>query len=456
MGDIGSMIRFLARPSPLVSRASRFTVVGAAVAISLVACGGLASSRVSPAEIPSLEEQLARTPDDAALQLRYSAALFADGRCEEARIQAEAGAALQPDNGVTPLIQGQCLEAEGRLGEAVELYSAFLRQHPEAPDGDAVRGRHLLAERALSEVRAREALAAESGLSGDSVEGGVIAVLPVAVLGDADNEYAALSGALAQMLISDLSVLERLRLVERVQLQALLDELAFSGSGRVDPATAARAGRLVRAQRLVQGAMVVSRSTVRLEAALVGSGGERSEVQDAAGSLRSLLDLEKELALSLAERLAGPLTPAERQRILDNGPRSVDAFLRWADGLILEDQGDFAAAANAYRSAARIEPGFSEARERARASAAAVTVIGRSPTEVVALGSVASRAAFEVSNPGLDVALRGAVFDVAALGPEIATGLAPGPRGTQAPGANQFTPVLPADVLLRILVRIPR
>lgn len=441
------------RPRPLPF--ARWVPLGLFCA-GLVGCGGLASNRVSPAEIPSLEQRLAETPDVAALRLRYSAALFAAGRCEEARIQAEAGAALEPDNGVTPLIQGQCLEAEGAIADAVDVYSGFLRQHPEAAGVDAVRGRHLLAQRALSEVRAREALAAEVELAGDSVDPGVVAVLPVAVLGDVEGQYASLSGALAQMLISDLSVLERLRLVERIQLQALLDELEFSGTGRVDAATAARAGRLVRAQRLVQGTIVVSRSTVRLEAALVGAGGERADVQDAAGSLRSLLELEKELALSLAERLAGPLTPAERQRILDNGPTSVDAFLRWADGLVLEDRGDFAAAANAYRAAARIDPGFVEAREQATAAAAAVTVIGRSPSEVATLGSAASQAASEVAQPGLDLALRSAILDVASLGPEIATGLGPGPRGTQTPGANQFNPILPADVLLRILVRIPR
>jgi tetratricopeptide (TPR) repeat protein len=430
----------------------------AAVFLCLLAsaCGGMSASRVSPAEIPAIEEGLERSPDDAALRLRYAAALFAGGRCGEARIQAEAAAAREPENGVTPLIQGQCLEAEGRLSEAVDVYGAYLRQHPDARGVDAVRGRHLLAERALAESRAREALAAEAELADQPAESGIVAVLPVAILGDAEGEYGPLSGALAQMIISDLSLLDRIRLVERVQLRALLDEMSLAGTGRVDPASAARVGRLVRAEQLVQGVMVVNRSAVRLEASLVGPDGVRPGAQEVAGSLRSLLDLEKEVALSLADRLAGPLTAAERQRILDNGPESIEAFLRWADGLILEDRGDFAAAANAYQAAARIDPGFADARSRAQGAASAVTVIGRSPTEVVGLGAVAARAASGVANPGLDRALQGAIFDVASLGPELATGLGPGVRATQTPGANQPNPVLPIDVLLRILVRIPR
>ncbi len=440
--------------SPLIPVSLR--VVAALFCVVASGCGGVSSSRVSPSEIPAIELGLQESPDDAGLRLRYAAALFAGGRCAEARVQAEAGAALVPDNGVTPLIQGQCLEAEGQLVEAVDVYGAYMRQHPAADGVDAVRGRRLLAERALAESRARQALAAESDLATQPAERGVVAVLPVAILGDTDGEYAALSGALAQMIISDLSLLQRIRLVERIQLSALIDEMALSEAGRVDPATAARVGRLVRAERMVHGVMVVNRNTLRLQASLVGPDGVGAGAPEVAGSLRNLLDLEKELSLSLAERLAGPLTPAERQQILDNGPESVEAFLRWADGLILEDRGDFAAAANAYQAAARLDPGFADARTRAQGAASAVTVIGRSPSEVVGLGAVAARAASGVANPGLDRALQGAIFDVASLGPELATGTGPVARGTQTPGANQPNPVLPIDVLLRILVRIPR
>lgn len=423
--------------------------------LAAAACAG-GPLRVSPTEIPELQARVEARPDDADLRLRYAAALFADGRCDEARVEAETGAALRPDNGVTPLIQGQCLEAAGRTADAVDVYAGYLRQYPDGDGADAVRGRHLLAERALAAVRAREALAAEAELSARPVVGDVVGVLPVAVLGDVEDRYQALSTGLAQMLVSDLALLDRLRLVERIQLDAVLDELALASSGRVDPATAARVGRLVRARDLVAGALVFEGDEVRLEATLVGEEGTRPGAADAVGGFRSLLDLEKRLAVSLADRLAGPLTPAEERRILDNGPSGVDAFLAWADGLIREDRGDFAGAAAAYRDAARLDPGFDDARRRARRTASAVTVIGRSPTEVVGLGRVASRAAADVSNPGLRGALDGAARDVAALGPEVAVATEAGTGAPWSPGADQPTPALPADVILRILVRIPR
>lgn len=419
------------------------------------ACAG-GGLRVSPDEIPALQARLDQRPDDADTRLRYAAALFADGRCAEARVEAETAAAVRPDNGVTPLIQGQCLEAAGQLAEAVDVYAGYIRQYPAGDGADAVRGRHLLAERALAELRAREALAAEAQVSALPPQDDLVAVLPVAILGDLDDRYAGLSTGLAQMLVSDLSLLGRLRLVERMQLNAVLGELTLGASGRVDPATAARVGRLFRAGEMVAGALVVDGDDVRLEATLVNADGARPGADDAVGDVRALLELEKRLAVSLADRLAGPLSPAEEQRILDNGPGSVDAFLVWAEGLLLEEQGDYAGAAAAYRSAARMDPGFADAGERSRRAASAVTVIGRPPTEVVGLGRVASRAAAGVSNPGLAGVLAGAARDVAALGPEIAMDTQAGVGAPWSPGAEQAAPVLPTELVLRILVRIPR
>ena len=53
------------------------------------ACAGASGLRVTPNEIPDLEAGLARSPDDVDLRVRYASALFAAGRCDDARTQAE-------------------------------------------------------------------------------------------------------------------------------------------------------------------------------------------------------------------------------------------------------------------------------------------------------------------------------------------------------------------------------
>ncbi|MBT8404898.1 MAG: CsgG/HfaB family protein, partial [Gemmatimonadetes bacterium] len=285
---------------------------------------------------------------------------------------------------------------------------------------------------------------------------GVVAVLPGRVAGGEEDRHAALARGLAQMVISDLSLLGRLRLVERIELDALLAELERAAAGRLDPATAPRVGRLVRAESVIQNLLVIDDGSVRIETLVTRGPDSNATIETASGSLSRLLEMEKDLALMLADRLAGPLTPAEERAILENGPESMAAFLDWADGLLLEDRGDFAGAAQAYRRAARIDVGFDDATDRSRAAAAAVSVIGRSPSEVIALGSQAERAALSVSGDATRSALAASAFEVAPLGPELALGGMGGVGGALTPGALQTTPALPLDVVLRILVRIPR
>lgn len=420
------------------------------------ACAGAGGLRVAPEEIPDLETALAGSPDDPSLRVRYASALFAAGRCDDARSQAEAAAAVWPENAVTPLVQGQCLEAAGRLADAVEVYGAFLRVHSDAPGAAAVRGRRLLAERALVGRQAREALLREAEISARPPEVGVVAVLPGRVAGGDEDRHAALARGLAQMLISDLALLGRLRLVERIEIAALLDELERAAVGRLDPGTAPRVGRLVRAESVIQNLLVIDDGEVRIEALVTRGSDSPSMVESTSGSLGGLLEMEKDVALMLADRLAGPLSPAEERAILQNGPASMAAFLDWADGLILEDRGDFAAAAQAYRRAARADGRFTDAADRSRTAAAAVEVIGRSPTQVIALGSQARRAERAVSGDAIRAALEASAFEVAPLGPELALGGPGGVGGALTPGALQSTPALPLDVVLRILVRIPR
>ena len=58
---------------------------------------------------------------------------------------------------------------------------------------------------------------------------------------------------LALMLITDLSMVKDLQVVERVRLQALAEELGLGSSGIVEPDTGPRVGRLLGARWLVGG-----------------------------------------------------------------------------------------------------------------------------------------------------------------------------------------------------------
>src|SRR2546422_9575601 len=78
-----------------------------------------------------------------------------------------------------------------------------------------------------------------------------LAVLPLVIAGD--SSFQPLSRGLAELLTTDLALIRTLRLLERLQIRAVLDELKLAESQRVDPVTAARVGRRLRAGRLWRG-----------------------------------------------------------------------------------------------------------------------------------------------------------------------------------------------------------
>src|SRR2546421_4426114 len=76
--------------------------------------------------------------------------------------------------------------------------------------------------------------------------------------GQEKDNFDALQKGIAGLMISDLAANAAVRVVERDQLQKLLDEqnLGAAGAGRVDPQTAAKIGKLVGARYGVTGGFV--------------------------------------------------------------------------------------------------------------------------------------------------------------------------------------------------------
>ncbi|MGD8277971.1 MAG: CsgG/HfaB family protein, partial [Gemmatimonadota bacterium] len=155
----------------------------------------------------------------------------------------------------------------------------------------------------------------------------------------------------------------RLTVVERTQLQYLLDELSLAESGRVDPATAARSGRIVGAGRIVQGSINGDAAALRIEASVVpvASGTPSSPVQQNT-PLDGLLDAEKQLALSLYSSLGVQLTVAERERVLRRPTDNVQALLAFGAGLGADDAGRYADAVREFERALDLDSGFELAR----------------------------------------------------------------------------------------------
>lgn len=417
-----------ARPSVKPESSPRHHRVAVVAALLLAGCATVRAVQVTPADIPALEARVQEHPDDAVATLRLGAAHLAAGDCDRALPLARRGMAARPADALGPLVAGECLERGSDIPAALAVYDAFTRRHASSRGGAAVSARALLARRTLASARARELLAAEPSMPGDPVDRNVLAVLPLVVSGD--SAYAPLATGLASMLSSDLALVARFRLVERLEIRALIDELRLQATGIADTATAARTGRIMRAGTVVAGvATIPAAGPLRLDVQLVDPASRVTGAESVEGAVRDILRLEKDLVLEIAAAMGYQLSAAERNAILDNGTRDLAAFLAFSRGLVQEDAGNYAAAAAHFSQALVADPGFRQAREAFRAASAAPAV------QSAGAGGAAGLAATTVSEaaPAAPEPVAGAATaGVQDLAPTAGERLGGGSTGQQA------------------------
>ena len=420
----------------------------------VVACAGQPRPRpVTPAEIPTLTTQATQQPRNAQIRFRLAAALMAAGRCDSAVVVANAGRMLAPGEALGPMVVGGCQEKDGRYDLAFATYTDFANRYPQARGVAAVRALAQFALRTQATQTAKLALARESTLTSLAPEPSTIAVLPMTIAGDSSLQP--LSRGLAELMLSDLAMVRSLRLLERIQIGALLDELKLGQGGRAEASTAARVGRLLRAERMVQGvAAITENGPVRMSATVVrGDGTVRSGAQ-ANGTFKQLLDLEKQLVFGLATELGIQLTEAERQRILRQGPKNLAAFLAYSQGLDALDRGDYRAAAAAFSAAARADPSFREAREQQQAAEAA-PVVQASPGDVVTVVRAVDQI-LPPPEPASEGALQQGTLDVSPTIGDLTTQSGISSTVSNATTESQgISSIIQASGIIRIIFRRP-
>jgi len=374
------------------------------------------------------------------------------GRCDTAVVVAKGGEMLAPSDVLGPMVIGGCQEKDGRYDLAFATYTDFANRHPQARGVAAVRALAQFALRTQATQTAKLALARESTLTRLAPEPSTVAVLPMTIAGDSSLQP--LSRGLAELMLSDLAMVRSLRLLERIQVGALLDELKLGQSGRADPSTAARVGRLLRAERMVQGvAAITENGPVRMSATVVrGDGSVRSGAQ-ASGTFKQLLDLEKQLVFGLTAELGIQLTEAERQRILRQGPKNLAAFLAYSQGLEGLDHGDYRAAAAAFSAAVRADPSFQEAREQHQAAAAAPAVQA-TPGDVLTVAQ-AVEPIVPPAEPAAAGALQQGTLDVSGTIGDVGQNGIGATLANPTPESQGISSVVQASGIIRIIFRRP-
>jgi len=280
----------------------------------------------------------------------------------EATQALEQALSLRPADGPTQAYLGAAYEKEERWADALAQYEECRSARDLSFDQRrGVRARLIQVTRRLHAARAAEMMKQPGKIQED-----VVAVYPF-VATDVDPRYAPLRKGLAVMLITDLKNVRSLTLVERLQIEALLEEIRRGGTEAFDQKTRVAASRMLGAGRTVNGSLLrLQEDVVRLSHYVTDTDkGVPSQEQSTMGAVEQVLRLEKEIAYGVIDQLHVELTEEERAAIGRIPTESFPAFLAFSEGLDLEDQGRYVEARQKYEEALRLDPLFREAEERA-------------------------------------------------------------------------------------------
>ena len=280
---------------------------------------------------------------------------------------------------------GAAWEGLDQLDSARSVYTHLLARPVPGSVRRHLQGRLRLIDRRMLQQAAREAVVQEASLANTEPIPNAIAIFPFRYLGT-NPDLVPLERALAVFMVTDLTHVQSLILLERAAVQFLIDEMRLSEAGRVDPQTAARSGRLLQAEYVVQGTIDDPPGTERIR--LLGTAvrtttGVISAAAAAEDELMRLFDLEKELLFQLLDRMGISITPLERERIAERPTASMQAFLAFGRGIEREDAGDFVGAVAEYQTAIAVDPGFAAAQGRLE-SAASMATAADTPLDRVA------------------------------------------------------------------------
>lgn len=345
---------------------------------TILAAGACATA--TPAErITRLERARAADPASAKTARALGIVYYKADRLDDARRALTEATKLAPNDGTTALYLGMTAERQNDFVAARAAYSTYLSVGRTSRVRGQLASRMAALERMQLAQEAKAAVASERQLGGRPGSPRTIAVMPLRFTGT-DSTLKPLERGLADLVITDLARSSQLTVVERSRLQALLDEMALRGT---DPSTTVRAGRLLQAGRVVQGAIAQRGNQLRVDATVVNvpttsvAGTTNSDA-----AVDQLFTLEKELVFNLFTTLGVTLTAAERQALEQRPTRSMQAFLAYSRGLGAEDAGRFDDAVRLFDDAVRLDPAFTRAIQRRERSTALRQAIGTSAATV--------------------------------------------------------------------------
>lgn len=417
------------------------------VTLLLICCtAGLVFSTIgfcAPAPEPEVQKLTIREKEKL---VRKAVAQYEKKEVDKAKEGLEKARTVFPENYAVPYYLGLIYLEQGQRQKAIAQWQQYVKLDPQSENALIIRKNITVLLREQAEEFAKQAVAQEAKLTDGLADEKTIAVANFRNMGS--ENLGPLGKGMASMLISDLSLVPDLQVVDRIKLQALLDEMQLGASGLVNMNTAPKVGKLLKAKHVTSGTLAdIENENLVIASALVDTDKKASVgAQEAKGVLTKFYDMEKLIACQIIEDLGKDCdaVPAGFKKI---HTKSMPALVAYSWGLDHFDKGNYDEAREEFQKAIDEDPQFdlaitallatppssiaamdksqmiSNASSSGPSSAAAGTAVVGSTT-----------ASMATSSTGLSPTTTAIIGGVAVIGGGVALGGGGGGGGGGAPG----------------------
>jgi len=179
------------------------------------------------------------------------------------------------------------------------------------------------------------------------------------------EKYASLSSGLAEIMITELSKIQDLRLIERQKINSLIQEMQLSQSGIISEATGVHVGKLLGAHYLVFGSFMVSfNNKIRIDIRIVEvETGVTVKAEQVTDSVKKIFDSIKKLNSKIAKDLNIKLS-GEEKKAIKKGNTSLNVIADFSKGLEYEEHNKPEKARQIYEKILEADSDFEPAKKR--------------------------------------------------------------------------------------------
>lgn len=305
--------------------------------------------------IPLLESYLADNPDSISALNKLGFAYLKSGQIANAVKTFKTALDKDPDDPYAVFYLGIAYLNMEKIGEAISLWKDFPRERNPIV-GDEVKRHLTLLLIAQSQRNVKKALAAEKKLQAPKTDERTIAVCYFEDLSP-DNSLKPFQKALAAMVSSDLAKIESLKVVERVRIQTLFNEMQLGQTGIVQTATAPRIGKLLGAEKILTGNVAPGSILAAATLSSAQTGGIVGTTSLAVEQ-KHFFDLSCQIVKNCIKIMEIELGPNLEQSICKPQTTNFESFITYGKALDAFDAGNWAKARNFFESAAEMDPLF--------------------------------------------------------------------------------------------------